>query len=148
MPGPHGMCKCCVIIFQLPVILRTVDSYPWNKNDEMTKADKNKLKKLAMELVLEANLKIRQVLPVRDLHADFMAFDVGVIMGNSRMAFGRTHKRGDTSENEQQLKRNYRKQFLLRKMGLPANSTTKKRFLHQWPVESSWTMGLYDDLGL
>ncbi|XP_059055021.1 uncharacterized protein LOC131849052 [Achroia grisella] len=200
-----------------------VYSNPWDRNDEMTKPDKRKLTKLALELVWEANLKMRQVLAIRDLHSDSMAFDIGVVMGRIRekyrkmvetyrqmhdkynkrsillgpgirelkplhyivtmelvhaieveidkmvgilesidedelrkdrpSAFVRSraevkHEPDEKRQKEQQLKKTYRKQFLLRKIGLPPNSTTKKRFLHQWPVEESWTLGLYDDIGL
>ncbi|XP_053622449.1 uncharacterized protein LOC128682020 [Plodia interpunctella] len=46
---------------------------------------------------------------------------------------------------EAMLKSSYRQQFLMRRLGLPINQTTRsKRFLHNWPVEGSWDFGPYD----
>ncbi|KAJ8704975.1 hypothetical protein PYW08_012295 [Mythimna loreyi] len=50
-----------------------------------------------------------------------------------------------TIQQEQKEKSRMREQFLMKKLGMSPNMTTmKKRFLHHWPVEETWSLDKYN----
>ncbi|KAL4708889.1 hypothetical protein ACJJTC_001688 [Scirpophaga incertulas] len=48
---------------------------------------------------------------------------------------------------EEEVKSKLREQGLMRRIGMQGH-TPRQRFYKQWPVEESWTMGPYGDMGL
>jgi hypothetical protein len=54
--------------------------YQWTR-DNIPRSDKDKLIKVALELITDANLKLRTISEIRDEHTGFKAFDVGIVLG-------------------------------------------------------------------
>ncbi|CAH1642801.1 unnamed protein product [Spodoptera littoralis] len=49
------------------------------------------------------------------------------------------------SVKEEKAKSILRQKYLMVKLGMPSNmTTTRKRFLHQWPVEATWNLEKYN----
>uniref|UniRef100_A0A2A4JMH7 Uncharacterized protein n=1 Tax=Heliothis virescens TaxID=7102 RepID=A0A2A4JMH7_HELVI len=104
---------------------------------------------IALEMVHYLGTEIDKLLTVledtamEDIHSNNLLIDQPMPKKKTRTGPERTELREKAMQEA--AKSMLRQQYLMKKMGQPVNmTTTKKRFLRQWPVQDTWSLEKYN----